>query len=59
MQLPTLFPTALFVRQQSIVVNFESLRLLIFKDHVRACADCEQARLTTVPPAMPPYFQLA
>ena len=38
LQLPTLFPTALFVRKQSIVVNFESLRLLIFKDHVRACA---------------------
>ena len=35
LQLPTLFPTALFVRKRSIVINFEALRCLVFQDHVR------------------------
>jgi len=34
--LPTPYPSSLFVRAKAIVVNFESLRLIICKNHVRA-----------------------
>lgn len=34
--LPTPYPTSLFVRSKAIVINFESLRLVVCKDHVRS-----------------------
>lgn len=38
MQVPTPYPTALFIREKALVVNLESIRMIISADQVIFCA---------------------
>ena len=44
--IPTPYPTALFIRERAMVVNFESIRMIIAADQV--CSDAGSSKKTLI-----------